>query len=408
MGKTYIEFFDKPDIDNIMPTLAQVPDRVIFLGKNCKAMRKRVAKYERVIGDRGYNVEFLCKEISQGNLAKNVELINELINTYENCCFDIDGGEEILLVALGVAFEQNKDKKIQINKYNLHTREFYDCDNDGEVCLQNLPQLSIDENVRIYGGEVVYDSVSGDSTDCWDLTADFLKDINTIWNICKKNFADWNEQVVSLSRLEANKSTANPMTSFGSVENFVHNNTIIQPLINAGLITEFFADSNIVRVTYKNFQVKRCLIGAGMILELKIYATLKGLRDQNGAPIYNDVLNGVVIDWDGEVHESFEKKYDTVNEIDIMAMHEIVPIFISCKNGKFSADELYKLNTVAQRFGDEYAQKILVTTQLSALGKGACFVEQRAQDMKIKILEIKENMTDAELESKLKNLWNLA
>jgi hypothetical protein len=105
-------------------------------------------------------------------------------------------------------------------------------------------------------------------------------------------------------------------------------------------------------VSYKNEQVKKCLTKAGQALEMKIYTTAKALLDKDGVPFYDDTLNGVVIDWDGEFHdESVEDIYDTENEIDVMLMHDVVPVFISCKNGTVTSDELYKLNTVADHYG---------------------------------------------------------
>ena len=156
----------------------------------------------------------------------------------------------------------------------------------------------------------------------------------------------------------------------------------------------------------KNKQVKKCLTKAGQALEMKIYVTAKNLTDSDGNLLYNDVVNGVVIDWDGKFHdEKTQDVYDTENEIDILLMHDIVPVFISCKNGIVTADELYKLNTVAERFGGEYSKKVLVATSLNKMGEAGKYLRQRADDMKIKIIEDIQSLEDEELERKLKNLW---
>lgn len=130
------------------------------------------------------------------------------------------------------------------------------------------------------------------------------------------------------------------------------------------------------------------------------------MLDSKGNPVYNDVVNGVVIDWDGEFHdESLKQEYDTENEIDILLMHNIVPVFISCKNGIVTADELYKLNTVAERFGGKYSKKVLVATSVSSLGEAGKYLRQRAKDMNIKIVEDVQTLDDCKLERKLKDLW---
>ena len=182
---------------------------------------------------------------------------------------------------------------------------------------------------------------------------------------------------------------------------------IIAYLLKNGLLTYFEDDETTVTISYKNEQVKKCLTKAGQALEMKIYVTAKDILDKDGTPVYDDALNGVVIDWDGEFHdESVEDEYDTENEIDIMLMHDIVPVFISCKNGIVTADELYKLNTVAERFGGQYSKKVLVAPSISDFGEQGMYLRQRAKDMNIKLIEGVQDIDDVELEKKLRNLWN--
>jgi len=61
-------------------------------------------------------------------------------------------------------------------------------------------------------------------------------------------------------------------------------------------------------------------------------------------------------------------------------------------------DELYKLNTVAHRFGGKYARKALVASWLDLNSSFGKTLKQRADEMNIKILasEIVE-MSDGEI-----------
>lgn len=97
------------------------------------------------------------------------------------------------------------------------------------------------------------------------------------------------------------------------------------------------------------------------------------MRGTNG-----DCLTSVTIDWDGDDDISSNVKYlydaddpsstiDTTNEIDVLANFGLVPYFISCKNGKFTSEELYKLNSVGEQFGKGYSVKIIVATILTLL-----------------------------------------
>ena len=79
---------------------------------------------------------------------------------------------------------------------------------------------------------------------------------------------------------------------------------------------------------------------AGRTLEMKIFKECLTLCDKNNEYIYYDVANGVYVDWDGRINSKAGPGgyyVDTENEIDIVLMRGIVPIFISCKNGNGSS-----------------------------------------------------------------------
>jgi hypothetical protein len=178
--------------------------------------------------------------------------------------------------------------------------------------------------------------------------------------------------------------------------------------LDAGLITYFSDAGGTVSVSYKNFQVKRCLINEGRALEMRMYKAAMEARNPDGSPVYQDVLSGVVIDWDGQCHdESAGESPDTENEIDVMLMHGIVPVFISCKNGTVRNDELYKLNTVAERFGGKYAKKVLIAPALKYMGDTAEQVRQRAADMGIYILEDVYEVDDETTRNNIGQLWKI-
>ncbi len=397
---TYIEFFDKPDIENIILCLAKVPDTVIFIGKSKKKMYKHIENYEKVFRDRGYNIEFKCEAISQGNLNLAIDLLTKIVDTYDDCHFNLDGGEEILTVALGVVLERRKEKNIQLHKFNFYKGDFYDCDNDGQVMQQLSPQLTIDENVKVYGGEIIRNT---DFEDQWKLSDDFVKDINKMWSISRKAPTEWNAQTKALGNLESGEIQSKKLLVVDCYSNnFQANETILRQLKENQLITEYSYKNDNVHIVYKNEQVKKCLTRAGLILELKIFTTMKELKDEQGNPIYNDVETSVVIDWDGEIHKSYEHKYDTINEIDVMAMHGVIPIFISCKNGQVDHNELNKLTTVANRFGGDYAKKVLIMTNHD---NNENFIKQRAADMRVRVISITDEVSNEELAEKLANLW---
>ena len=415
---TYIEFFDKNASKNVCACLTYAPDRVVYLGDNSKLMKRHIAAYQRVFAQRGKEIDFLYKTVSKNNLDNAVKLLTELVQTYDDCVFDVTGGSEILNLALGIVYSRFPEKNIQIHKFNLHNNTIYDCDKDGTTIFHETPALSIAENIRIYGGDVVYGTIQEENTYLWDLTPEFRKDAEAMWEICKHNVRLWNVQISIFETVEKlGKHSEDGLSTTASrvaVESYLERHRLkykkaagmISSLLKKGLLT-WFSDEGDITVSYKDLQVKKCLTTAGQILEMKVYLTALDTTEKDGTPVYQDCINGVVIDWDGEFHdEETEDVYDTENEIDVLLMHGMVPVFISCKNGVVTADELYKLNTVAERFGGEHAKKILVATALDSLGEAGEYLRQRAIDMHIRVVENIQQMDDGELMKKFRSFWS--
>lgn len=364
---TYVEFYDAVSLENIATCLTYMPDRVVLVG-DAKQVETRKPLYERLLAERGHGeVEIISKSMPKTNVRLAMEKLTELINAYDDCVFDITGGDEMLVMALGMVRAAHPDKPIQIHKMNLRDGKMYDCDGDGRTVFHDIPTLSVEENIRIYGGDVVYGTIDSVDTYRWDFSEDFLADIDALWHICCQEDRFWNikcnifEAICKVDGTDGLTVSA----SLDAVGRLLPSNIyydfgdrMIPYLLRHGLLTDFHDDGNTVTLTFKNRQVKRCLIVEGQVLELKMFVLAKGLADGD-APVYNDALCGVKIDWDGIRHE--EESMDVENEIDILLMHGVVPIFISCKNGiKVEPDELYKLQTVAHRFGGSYAKMVLI------------------------------------------------
>lgn len=415
---TFVEFFDKDASENISACLAFSVSRVIYIGNNARLMKRHISSYEKVFSSRGQKIEFLFKTVSKCNLDSAVKVISEIVEAYDDCVFDILGGEEILNLALGIVYSKYPDRNIQIHKFNLNNNVMCDCDKNGETVFFDAPALSVEENVRIYGGDVVYGGIGETNTYKWKLSPELVRDVDLMWDICKKDVRYWNSQMGILEAVQklgkhspdglssvVNRDTLDLHFSYRGSKN-MPSVEVLEKLFKNGLLTRFDLDGEALTVSYKNEQVKRCLGRAGQILEMKVFVTAVGLKDGNGAPIYNDALNGVVIDWDGELHdERVENVYDTENEVDVFLMHGMVPVFISCKNGAVGADELYKLNTVAHRFGGKYAKKVLIATAVSSMGEAGHYLRQRAVDMNIRLIDDFHLLSDASVTDKLKNLW---
>ena len=158
---------------------------------------------------------------------------------------------------------------------------------------------------------------------------------------------------------------------------FVEFKDIINTLAKCNVLKIIKKTATEILYSYNNEMYFNCIRKQGNMLEYKTYLEARDFL-YNGKKAFNDVKMSVTIDWDGIIHK--EKFKDTNNEIDVMVMQGMIPIFISCKNGDIE-EEFYKLKVVADRFGSGIAKKVLIATDYNINGEDA---------KKAKILRAKE------------------
>lgn len=406
---TIVEFFDRSPIVNILSSLTATPDKIIFLG-NDGAMNRYEPIYRSFFAQRGLSIQLEYRSICGLELEDIVELLTQIVQAEPDCVFDLTGGKDLALVAMGIVYERFRDKNVRLQSLHAPCSTVCNCV-DGKQLRQSCPSLSVKESIQLHGG-----LVRGDGTPDWVLTEEFIADVHAIWAICRQDPKGWNSRMNVLSSAVSKKTGATDLAVELSLsklrarakqvkENVTNIGRLLSQLYDAGLIENYSEWGDEITYRYKDVQVKKCLEKAGTALEMEVMVTARELT-QDGKPWYNDAMSGVAIDWDGRFHSMSDEDKDTENEIDVLLMHGMVPVFISCKNGVVTADELYKLNTVAERFGGDHAKKILVATALDSLGEAGEYLRQRAIDMHIRVVENIQQMDDGELMKKFRSFWS--
>lgn len=438
---TVIEIYDNSPIKNITGVLSLKPERVVYLG-SIKAEKFEASdkpRYEKFLKSKGIETEIIYRQVRKDDTGDICEKIQAILEEDDDCRFDIVGGDESTLVTLGMMFAEGYNIKlfrVNINSGMSYTWEY----GDTEPVRERVDDLcnSIEDNMLLHGAAVVYEEQKPGKTRIWDMDDEFLDDIDLMWDICcngisikginesgKANTRVWNSvtstfgNILSLSKDTGDENsvfidTEAAKRSVQSKGGFCLPKHYLKRFADLGLITfdEKAYEDKIV-VTFKNDNIRHCLTKAGTLLELKTYLACLDILDSNDA--FNDCMTGVSIDWDGEIHSelspkeyarasAFEKEQnieDTENEIDVILMKGLVPVFISCKNGSIEMEELYKLQSVSERFGSKFAKKFIVATDPSANEYKFNYFEQRAEDMGIGIIEGVHKMSEIEFRKAL-------
>ena len=395
---TVVEFFDKDAIENVVSSLLCNPDKVVFIGHNRNAINKAINKYKSIALKHGKNVEFVVRTFDRKNLQGIVNVISNVLEENGEITIDLTGGEDLYLVAAGMVHNRNPER-VQLHRFNVYNERLQDCDADGNVISMSADTITIEENMEIYNGRVVYDDEIPFGTHKWDFNADFRKDIETMWEVCRKNPSEWNSTMTSFDVNDTQDDVDNSGVRIDKAKkSFPSVPPIFRDLSKDGLVKNIRLQNDRLTFDCKNEQIKRCLTKAGQLLELKTMNMLLTFNEESNGELFDDILTGVTIYWD----ESNTLQSNVVNEIDVIAMKGLVPVFISCKNGFVDVNELYKLNTVAERFGGKYARKVLIATEEFET------LNNRAEEMNIKLIDNvgQFNPQDKELKRKLKSVFN--
>ncbi|MCD7769121.1 MAG: hypothetical protein LUH36_03245 [Oscillospiraceae bacterium] len=409
---TLIEFFDRSPVKNLTGCLSAKADEIVFVGEQ-RAMEKAREPLNNILSYHGFDGPIRYAPIRRNSIDSILSVLSDIVETSDGCIFDLTGGEDLALFAAGQVYAKYQAENIHMQWFNLRTGRIADWGQGQPLYRDAPPSLSVDDNILLHGGLVVYDDIHPLGTHQWDLTPEFVRDIKTMWEICRRNCGLWNFQLTMLANLEK-YSTAGALALDVDIAQAVsfaetHDITldlggIFPALAEARLLTFYDCSGGRFRLGYKNAQVKRCLAKAGTVLELVTRCLADELREKDGSPVFTDTLSGVYIDWDDIVHEPGDSQVDTQNEIDVILMRGLMPIFISCKNGNVGIDELYKLSAVADHFGRGFGKKVLVCASLEkALGNPAYFID-RAKSMDIELISDVQDMDQAAFSKRLRQL----
>lgn len=367
----------------------------MFIGFSDIMTEERVKAIEEFFIKKGLNAKIHLEYVErEDDFDTILDKFNSIIDKYPGCCFDITGGDEELLAAMGIVVTK---RNAPIFRFDVESGEFIDvfgC----EGLLSSAPSfMTIREAIELNGCVVIEDE-EGDVN--WDFNDEFKRDIEKIWKTAKVHCGSWNKQINEFELLE-NRRT--PTGEIPIDENTYLNKRIMYYLLNNKIIKGYPPRNNVLNLQYKNSQIKKVLTKAGNILELYAYLVLRKITEENKG-YYDDIDLSVYIDWDGEIHSKNDTEKDTKNEIDIMVMRDLIPIFISCKNGEVKKEALYELDTVAKKFGGKYAKKYLFATYLGSDSESKAYLLQRAKDMNITVIQDINEMTSEELKNDFKLL----
>ena len=386
---TLIECLDRQPIRNIAGCLELKPRKLVLLGDG------------KELDDAGKRCRELLKNTDTTVFTEPVDIndrtsveasLQKILDREDDCVIDVTGGAEAFLLAVG-AVSATRGEQLK-----LHTADLYSA------------PLTVSELIRLHGGKIHPKSMQP------AMTAK-ASDLKAIWELSCRDPREWNRRVGILKEFESRSrdkeeidlqvsDLEKEINGFFQKEFVVRN--LVDMLSTAGVVEDRSSFSRI-RYTYTDPLLHDCMKQEGKLLELKTLLEARACAEE-GKAWFSAALMGVTIDWDGEISKPREKKPETRNEVDVMVTRGMVPMFISCKNGTVDENELYKLNTVAERFGSGYAKKMLVVSRLDMGGESSnASFAKRAEDMEVYLVpnaaELSSKQWHRVLKEAMEKVW---
>lgn len=391
--KVLCELYSDEPLENIMAMMKYRPEKIIFLGHKDNMITKKIRDIANFRNKKCPDIELEFIEVAKDDLNESIETITKIIRENPGVRFELTGGSEIILMALGCIAARMDISKLRIDPY---TGTEIDIVGDKAETSEYHYDLSIAEDIVLHGG-VLTDQTGSFSE--WKFTEEFREDIRTMWRICQKNKDNWNKYCGKIDEL---KKVARDLPN-GFVE-LISSQLgdavkLIRDMNEEGMIKELRETGKKVVFQFKNKNINKIISKSGNILELHIYE----VATRNGY-IFSDAIIGANIDWQGEIRDTEHPGYDTMNEIDVILMKSVCPIFISCKSGKAGGLALHELETVSRKFGGKYARKALVLARACDDTTGTQYFKQRAKDMHIWIIDDVFRLSDEDLLERLKQI----
>lgn len=381
---TLIECFDREPVRNIAGCLELKPEKLIFLGE-MEQMQAGVARYRAFLARRGIGTQVTAKQVPMDDPARIKASLKEILETEKTCVIDVTGGGETLLLAVGAVLAE-LGREVPVRTSDMEAAS-----------------LTVQDVIFLHGGVVHPQSQQPSESDTLDM-------LQPLWELASRDPRSWNRQIGILKEFESRSESRTEIELYiselrNSVSDFEEKETVVRELLdelnNQGVIRD---NSSFGKISYSYISpmLHDCVKKAGNLLEMKTLLEARSLRE-DGAPYFDDCLMSVTIDWDGELHNPADKVAETRNEIDVLLTRGMIPLFISCKNGSVGEEELYKLNTVADRFGGPYARKMLIASRLDQGSQMAnrAFI-QRARDMGVYLVTDADGLTHAQWHNALR------
>ena len=383
--RTLIELYDTSPIRNVLSTVMFRPQEMILI---CPPEVAEDPSQKRSLRDffayLNCQVKLTLIPVTLLDAGKTERVLREVLESHQDCAIDIAGGTDASLFAAGVA-----SGNTPVFTYSMRKNTFFEISN--APFARNLPcdvRLDVCSCLMMAGGTLLPGRAENAGL------ADMAEQIDRLFKVYSTFRPQWNRQISYIQKISSSEpgilEASGLLTKKAGNKNVDADPEFFGALEQAGLILNLRQTDESIFFRFPDETVRFWLRDFGAVLELQVF------RACRAAGCFDDVVLSAVVNW-----QSGKINRDSVtNEIDVMAVQGIQPVFISCKTCEVHTDALNELAILRDRFGGKFARAILVTSGITEKTREP--VRRRADKLGIELVE----WEDVSLESLVSRLRN--
>ena len=383
--RTLIELYDTSPIRNVLSAVMFRPQEMILV---CPPEIADDPNQRRSLRDffayLDCPVKLTLISVTLLDAGKTERVLREVLESHQDCAIDISGGTDAALFAAGVVSGETP-----VFTYSTRKNTFFEIKN--APFARSLPcavRLDVRSCLMMAGGTLLPGREENAGL------ADMTEQIDQLFRIYSAFRPQWNKQIRYIQTISSSDpgilEAGGQLTEKAGSKKVDADIEFFKALEQAGLILDLRLTDDGVSFRFPDERVRFWLRDIGAVLELQVF------RACLAAGCFDDVVLSAVVNWQsGRIHRD-----SVINEIDVMAVQGIQPVFISCKTCEVHTDALNELAILRDRFGGKFARAILVTSGITEKTREP--VRRRADKLGIELVEW-EDVNLESLTSRLRN-----
>ncbi len=366
--KTLIELYDERPLDNVLATEMFHPEETIFVCPPEIARNKSLhATLKRYFELRGCLPKLAFVPVSLLDAVAVEKKLREVLETHEDCVIDISGGTDAALFAAGAV-----SRDTAVITYSRGKNAFFEIQN--APYARNLPcsvRLDAAACLMMAGGELLQGR-----EDNRELRGR-QEQIDRLFSVYRQHRRQWNDQIAYIQRI----SSVEELKAEGTLAGKANNRQVrldvdlLRDLAEQRLIEELKLDGERVSFRFPDETVRFWLRDMGSVLELQVY------RACLEAGCFDDTILSAVVNW----RSDDPRGQAVTNEIDVMCVRGVTPLFISCKTCEIKTEALNELAILRDRFGGKASRAAIVTSASATRSRRVML--KRAAELNIDVIE---------------------